>query len=108
MLAGAGLLDLIIPRGGKSLVERVQREARVPVLAHAEGLNHTYIHNAADPAMARRILANAKMRRTGVCGATETLLVDHEIAASLLPLLVEDLTALGCTFRADRSAQALV
>jgi glutamate-5-semialdehyde dehydrogenase len=108
MLAGAGLLDLIIPRGGKSLVERVQREARVPVLAHAEGLNHTYIHNAADPAMARRILANAKMRRTGVCGATETLLIDQEIAASLLPLLVEDLTALGCTFRADRSAQALV
>ena len=77
MLAGAGLLDLIIPRGGKSLVERVQREARVPVLAHAEGLNHTYIHEAADPAMARRIVANAKMRRTGVCGATETLLIDR-------------------------------
>ena len=77
MLAGAGLLDLIIPRGGKSLVERVQREARVPVLAHAEGLNHTYVHAAADPAMARRIVANAKMRRTGVCGATETLLIDR-------------------------------
>ena len=68
----AGLIDLIIPRGGKSLVARVQREARVPVLAHAEGINHTYIHAAADFAMARQVLANAKMRRTGVCGATET------------------------------------
>ncbi len=97
MLAGAGLLDLIIPRGGKSLVERVQREARVPVLAHAEGLNHTYVHAAADPAMARRILANAKMRRTGVCGATETLLIDRAVAGSLLPVLVEDLRALGCS-----------
>ena len=105
MLAGAGLLDLIIPRGGKSLVERVQREARVPVLAHAEGLNHTYIHAAADPAMARRILANAKMRRTGVCGATETLLIDRAIAPALLPLLVDDLKALGCDFRADAAAR---
>ncbi|MBS0562142.1 MAG: glutamate-5-semialdehyde dehydrogenase [Proteobacteria bacterium] len=108
MLAGAGLLDLIIPRGGKSLVERVQREARVPVLAHAEGLNHTYVHAAADPAMARAILANAKMRRTGVCGATETLLIDAAIAPALLPLLVEDLAALGCAFRADAAARAIV
>ena len=108
MLAGAGLLDLIIPRGGKSLVERVQREARVPVLAHAEGLNHTFVHAAADPAMARAILANAKMRRTGVCGATETLLIDRAVAGSLLPLLVEDLKALGCAFRADAAAQAVV
>jgi glutamate-5-semialdehyde dehydrogenase len=108
MLAGAGLLDLIIPRGGKSLVERVQREARVPVLAHAEGLNHTYVHTAADPAMARAILANAKMRRTGVCGATETLLIDRSIAGSLLPLLAEDLRALGCSFRADAAARAMV
>ena len=108
MLAGAGLLDLIIPRGGKSLVERVQREARVPVLAHAEGLNHTYVHEAADPAMARRIVANAKMRRTGICGATETLLIDRGIAASLLPLLVDDLRALGCAFRADAAARDIV
>jgi glutamate-5-semialdehyde dehydrogenase len=108
MLAGAGLLDLIIPRGGKSLVERVQREARVPVLAHAEGLNHTYVHAAAEPAMARAILANAKMRRTGVCGATETLLIDRSVAGSLLPLLVEDLRALGCSFRADAAARAVV
>jgi glutamate-5-semialdehyde dehydrogenase len=108
MLAGAGLLDLIIPRGGKSLVERVQREARVPVLAHAEGLNHTYVHAAADPAMARRILTNAKLRRTGVCGATETLLIDRAVARSLLPALVEDLRALGCSFRADAAARDLV
>ena len=91
MLAASGLIDLIIPRGGKSLVERVQREARVPVLSHAEGLNHTYIHEAADFAMARRILANAKMRRTGICGATETLLLDKAIADRLLPELVADL-----------------
>jgi glutamate-5-semialdehyde dehydrogenase len=108
MLAGAGLLDLIIPRGGKSLVERVQREARVPVLAHAEGLNHTYVHEAADPAMARAILANGKMRRTGVCGATETLLIDRSVAGALLPVLVEDLKALGCDFRADAAARAIV
>ena len=85
MLAAAGLLDLIVPRGGKSLVERVQREARVPVLAHAEGLCHTYVHASADHAMARRIVANAKMRRTGICGATETLLIDRAIAPALLP-----------------------
>jgi glutamate-5-semialdehyde dehydrogenase len=108
MLAGAGLLDLIIPRGGKSLVERVQREARVPVLAHAEGLCHTYVHAAADPAMARRVVANAKMRRTGICGATETLLIDRAIAPELLPLLVADLRALGCDFRADATARDLV
>jgi len=107
MLGASGLIDLIIPRGGKALVELVQREARVPVLAHAEGLNHTYIHRAADFAMARSVLANAKMRRTGVCGATETLLLDAVIAPALLPLLVADLTALGCAFRADEAARAI-
>jgi glutamate-5-semialdehyde dehydrogenase len=107
MLAGAGLIDLIIPRGGKGLVRRVQAEARVPVLAHAEGLCHTYVHAAADPAMARRVLANAKMRRTGVCGATETLLIDAVIAPSLLPALLADLRALGCDFRADARARAI-
>jgi glutamate-5-semialdehyde dehydrogenase len=108
MLAAAGLLDLIVPRGGKSLVERVQREARVPVLAHAEGLCHTYVHESADPAMARSIVANAKMRRTGICGATETLLIDRAIAASLLPAIIADLRALGCDFRADASARDIV
>ena len=108
MLAGAGLLDLIIPRGGKSLVERVQREARVPVLAHAEGLCHTYVHAAANHDMARRIVANAKMRRTGICGATETLLIDRTVAPALLPLIVGDLRALGCAFRADAAARDIV
>lgn len=108
MLRASGLIDLIVPRGGKGLVTRVLEEARVPVLAHAEGLCHTYVHAAADPAMARSILANAKMRRTGVCGATETLLIDAAIAPTLLPLLIEDLRALGCDFRADDRARAIV
>jgi glutamate-5-semialdehyde dehydrogenase len=108
MLAAAGLLDLIVPRGGKSLVERVQREARVPVLAHAEGLCHTYVHASADPAMARSIVANAKMRRTGICGATETLLIDREVAPALLPHIIADLRALGCDFRADAAARDIV
>jgi len=108
MLGAAGQIDLIIPRGGKSLVQRVQAEARVPVLAHAEGLCHTYVHAAADPAMARAVLANAKMRRTGVCGATEVLLIDAAIAPSLLPALIADLRALGCDFRAGPRARAIV
>jgi glutamate-5-semialdehyde dehydrogenase len=107
MLRAAGLIDLIVPRGGKGLVTRVQEESRVPVLAHAEGLCHTYVHAAADAAMARSILANAKMRRTGVCGATETLLIDDAIAPALLPALVDDLAALGCSFRADARARAI-
>ncbi len=108
MLGASGLIDLIIPRGGRGLVTRVQAEARVPVLAHADGLCHTYVHARADPDMARRVLANAKMRRTGICGATETLLIDATVAPTLLPLLVADLAALGCTFRADPRACAIV
>lgn len=108
MLAASGLIDLIIPRGGKSLVERVQNEARIPVLAHAEGLCHTYIHAAAEPQMARRVLANAKMRRPGICGATETLLIDNAIASELLPEIVNDLRELGCEFRADERARHIV
>ena len=108
MLDGAGVIDLLIPRGGRALVERVQRDARVPVLAHADGLCHTYIHAGANPAMARAILANAKMRRTGVCGATETLLIDAACAPTLLPDLITDLAALGCAFRADTRAQQIV
>lgn len=107
MLAAVEYIDLIIPRGGKTLVELVQREARVPVLSHAEGLNHTYIHESADPEMARKILANAKMRRTGVCSSTETLLIDTAIAPTLLPALIDDLAALGCAFKADARARAM-
>jgi len=106
MLAASGVLDLIIPRGGRSLVERVQREARVPVLAHAQGMNHLFVHEAADPAMANTLLANSKMRRTGVCGATETLLIDSA-ATGLLPALIESVSALGCRFRADAAARAV-
>lgn len=107
MLSASGQIDLIIPRGGKSLVERVQREARVPVLAHAEGLCHTYVHAAADIGMARTLILNAKMRRTGICGATETILVDTAIAGAVIPLLVDDLTAAGCDIRPDSRARAL-
>ncbi|WP_270938664.1 glutamate-5-semialdehyde dehydrogenase, partial [Falsiroseomonas oryzae] len=108
MLRAAGLIDLIVPRGGKGLVTRVMEEARVPVLAHAEGLCHTYVHEAADHEMARKLVANAKMRRTGICGATETLLIDAAVAPTLLPLLVADLAALGCRFKADDGARAIV
>ena len=107
MLRASGLIDLIIPRGGKGLVTRVMEEARVPVLAHAEGLCHTYVHAAADPTMARTVLLDAKLRRTGVCGSTETLLIDAAIAESLLPLLVADLAARGCRFHADERARAI-
>jgi glutamate-5-semialdehyde dehydrogenase len=107
MLAGGGLLDVIIPRGGKGLVERVQAEARVPVLAHAEGRCHTYVDRAADLTKARAIVVNAKLRRTGVCGATETLLVDRAVAATHLPPIIADLAAQGCAFRADAAARAI-
>lgn len=107
MLRASGLIDLIIPRGGKGLVTRVLEEARVPVLAHAEGLCHTYVHAAANPEMARAILLDAKLRRTGVCGSTETLLIDAAVAPGLLPLLVGDLAAKGCRFHADARARAI-
>lgn len=107
MLAASGEIDLIIPRGGKGLVERVQREARVPVLAHAEGLCHSFVHAAADLAMARQVVVNAKMRRTGICGATETLLVDAAAADRLLAPIIADLAAAGCSFRADAAARAI-
>jgi len=107
MLAGGGLVDVIIPRGGKGLVERVQAEARVPVLAHAEGRCHTFVHRAADLAKARAIVVNAKLRRTGVCGATETLLVDRAVAETHLPPIIADLATRGCSFRADAAARAI-
>src|SRR5262245_62327510 len=106
MLAGLdGALDVIVPRGGKSLVARVQEEARVPVFAHLEGICHTYVDKSADLAMAKAIVVNAKMRRTGVCGATETLLVDANAPAGHLPALIAVLAAAGCEVRGDRAAQ---
>lgn len=105
MLRAAGLIDMIVPRGGLSLVERVQNDARVPVLAHLDGICHTYVHSAADPAMAREIVVNAKMRRTGICGAMETLLIDARFTAAAD--LVRALLDAGCEVRGDSRAQSL-
>src|ERR1700730_11214968 len=106
MLAGlGGTIDVIVPRGGKSLVERVQKEARVPVFAHLEGICHTYVDRDADLDMAVKVVLNAKMRRTGVCGATETLLVDKSAAGSVLPTLVKALLDTGCEVRGDAATQ---
>lgn len=100
-------VDLIIPRGGKSLVARVQTEARVPVLAHLEGICHTYIHADADPEKAKSIVVNAKLRRTGICGATETLLIDRAVAKDLVVQILDELAAKGCEIRADDAVWAL-
>ena len=108
MLAATGGIDVIIPRGGKSLVERVQRDARVPVFAHLEGICHIYLDHAADLEKARAIIINAKMRRVGICGAAETLLVSRQTAAEMLPLIAEDLIAAGCTLHADGESSALI
>ena len=109
MLSGLeGNIDLIVPRGGKSLVGRVQAEARVAVLSHLEGMNHTYVHAAANPDMARAVVVNAKMRRVSVCGATETLLIDAAVAPDLLPLIAADLSAKGCELRGGEKARAIV
>jgi len=107
MLAMNGVIDIIVPRGGSSLIERVQRESRIPVIAHLEGLCHTYIDGAADPAKARAIVLNAKMRRVSICGATETLLVDRKVAATILPPILADLRAAGCELRGDPEVLAL-
>ncbi len=107
MLAGLdGGIDVIVPRGGKSLVARVQHEARVPVFAHLEGIVHVYVHAGADLEMAKKIVLNAKMRRTGVCGAAETLLVDRACAATHLAPLVDMLLAAGCAVRGDTATLA--
>ena len=108
MLTGLwGAIDMIVPRGGKSLIARVQAEARVPVLAHLEGICHTYVHEQADPQMAHAIVLNAKMRRTGICGATETLLIDHSIAARQLPPILDALARAGCEIRGDETVRAI-
>ncbi len=100
-------IDLIIPRGGKSLVARVQAEARAPVLGHLEGLNHVFVHEAADIARARDIVLNAKMRRVSVCGAAETLLIDRAAAERLLPPIADALIQAGCELRGDAPARAI-
>jgi glutamate-5-semialdehyde dehydrogenase len=99
MLRAQGAIDMIIPRGGKSLVARVQDEARVPVLAHLDGICHSYVHKDAEPEMAQALVVNAKMRRTGICGATETLLIDQDYPAPAA--LISALLDAGCEVRAD-------
>ncbi|HXV23261.1 MAG TPA: glutamate-5-semialdehyde dehydrogenase [Alphaproteobacteria bacterium] len=101
-----GLIDVIVPRGGRSLIERVVAESRIPVLKHLDGICHTYVDGAADLKMARRIVLNAKMRRTGICGATETLLVDRKAAATHLPSILSDLINAGCEIRGDAETRS--
>lgn len=103
-----GNLDVVVPRGGKGLVSRVQEEARVPVIGHLEGLCHTYVHESADAEKAVAIVTNAKMRRTGICGATETMLIDASIANDLLPKIAASLQEAGCELRGNDKAQAIV
>ncbi|WP_448501584.1 glutamate-5-semialdehyde dehydrogenase [Sphingomonas sp.] len=105
MLAAAGDIDLIVPRGGKGLVARVQADARVPVLAHLDGICHSFVHGSADPDMAVRVVVNAKMRRTGICGATETLLIDRAFPQP--ERLLKALADAGCELRGDAETQAI-
>ncbi len=107
MLTMTKYIDVIIPRGGQSLVDRVMRESRVPTFLHLTGLCHTYIHSGADSEKARTIVLNAKMRRTGICGATETLLIDENVADSILPPILDDLIRAGCVVRGDTPVQSL-
>ena len=101
----AEYIDVIVPRGGKNLIERVQKEARIPVIGHLEGVCHVFVERAANLEMACKIVVNAKMRRTGVCGAAETLLVDRGCAATHLAPLIETLLAAGCEVRGDQTAR---
>ncbi len=107
MLKLDAFIDVIVPRGGKALIERVSAESRVPLFKHLEGICHTYIHAAADPDIARRVAFNAKMRRPGICGATETLLIDRAVAGRILPGILGDLIAAGCEIRGDTATRAL-
>ena len=107
MLTMSNFIDIIVPRGGKSLIKKVQEESCIPVIAHLEGLCHTYVDSDADPDMAKEIVLNAKMRRTGICGATETLLVDCGVAPNFLPTICDALADAGCELRGDEATQAL-
>jgi glutamate-5-semialdehyde dehydrogenase len=106
MLTMADTIDVIIPRGGRGLIERVAAESRIPVLKHLDGICHTYVHAGADAAMARDIVFNAKMRRPGICGATETLLIDSAVADAMLPGILDPLAEADCELRGDERARA--
>ena len=107
MLTMTAHIDVIVPRGGQSLVDLVMRESRVPTFQHLSGLCHTYIHKAADAEKARKIMLNAKLRRTGICGSTETLLIDRDVADHMLPGILDDLIKAGCEIRGDATVQKL-
>ena len=107
MLTMSEAINIIVPRGGRSLIERVQKESRVPVIAHLDGNCHVYIHEAADANKAVAIVHNAKMRRLSICGAAESLVVDKKIASTIVPRLIEDLSAAGCEIRGDAVAQSI-
>jgi glutamate-5-semialdehyde dehydrogenase len=107
MLRMTEFIDVIVPRGGRSLIERVIAESRIPLFQHLEGICHTYVDGGADLEMARKVTLNAKLRRTGVCGSTETLLVDRAVEATHLPVLVKDLLDAGCAVRGDAATQAV-
>jgi glutamate-5-semialdehyde dehydrogenase len=100
-------IDVIIPRGGRSLIERVSRESRIPVIKHLDGICHIYVHGGADATLAREVTLNAKMRRPGICGAVETLLIDRAIVASHLPGILDDLIAAGCEVRGEAEIRAV-
>jgi glutamate-5-semialdehyde dehydrogenase len=105
MLTSTDLIDVIIPRGGKSLTERIMNESRIPTILHLDGNCHTYFHESANPEMARKVLLNAKLRRTGICGATESLLVDRASVSTLLPEILDSLFAANCELRGDEIVQ---
>ena len=108
LLTMSDTVDIIVPRGGKSLIERVQKESRIPVIAHLDGVCHVYVDGAADPDMARDITVNAKMRRTSVCGSAETLLIDGKVAAAQLPAIGAALKEAGCALKGDDAARKIV
>ncbi|MBO6946423.1 MAG: glutamate-5-semialdehyde dehydrogenase [Rhodospirillales bacterium] len=107
MLRMTDYIDVIVPRGGKSLIQRVSDESKVPLFKHLEGVCHTYVHAAADPAMAKDVVVNAKMRRTGICGATENLLIDRDAASKMLKSIVDGLVEKGCEVRGDAESRQL-
>ncbi len=107
MLTMVDDIDVIIPRGGRSLIERVSRESRIPVIKHLDGICHVYVHEGADATLAREVTLNAKMRRPGICGAAETLLIDRAIIASYLPGILDDLIAAGCEVRGEEEIRAV-
>ncbi len=107
MLKASDYIDVIVPRGGKGLIKRVIEESKIPLFQHLEGNNHTYIHESADLDMAVKVIVNAKMRRTGVCGATETIVIDEKILHKFLPVIADELIKLGCEIRGDEQACAI-